>query len=364
MLYSFRDPRTVHRLADKIKELSKGTTFRLMHVCGTHEQSISRWGLRDILPKNLEIVAGPGCPVCCTPLSDIDLSIELASKGYIITTFGDMFGVPGTKTSLAEIRAKGKDVRIVYSIQDAVNLAKENKGRQVVHCAIGFETTAPSTAIIILNTPPSNFSIICSHKLIPPAMEALLIGKECRIDGFIAPGHVSTIIGSKPYEPLAKIYKKPIVIAGFEPIDILYGIFLILKQFKDGRQNVEIEYRRSVAPKGNPLAIKLLRSVFDICGSNWRGLGFIPKSGLQLKKKFEKFDAEKLFSFKRATGNACLPVRQGHRATKCRCGDILKGLISPLDCPLFSKTCKPDNPIGPCMVSSEGACNAYYKYRK
>ena len=357
MLYSFRDPRIIHRLTDKIKELSKGTTFRLMHVCGTHEQSISRWGLRDILPKNLEIVAGPGCPVCCTPLSDVDLSIELASKGYIITTFGDMFGVPGTKTSLAEIRAKGRDVRIVYSIQDAVNLAKENKGRQVIHCAIGFETTAPSTAIIILNTPPSNFSIICSHKLIPPAMEALLIAKECRIDGFIAPGHVSTIIGSKPYEPLAKIYKKPIVIAGFEPVDIFYGIFLILKQLKKRKSNVEIEYSRSVTVQGNPLAIRMLNKVFEICDTKWRGLGIIPNSGLQLKKKFEKYDAIKKFNLK--------IKKSSYREKKgCICDRILKGLKTPLDCPLFSRACTPDNPVGPCMVSSEGACNAYFKYKK
>lgn len=355
MLASFRNPKIIRRLANKIRDLSKGTSFRLMHVCGTHEQAISRWGLRDILPKNLEVVAGPGCPVCCTPSSDIGLSIELALKGCIITTFGDMFRVPGSKISLAEIKAEGKDVMIVYSIQDAVNLAKEYKNRQIVHCAIGFETTAPSTAIVILNNPPSNFSIICSHKLIPPAMEALLIDKECKIDGFIAPGHVSTVIGSKPYEPLAKIYRKPIVIAGFEPVDILYGILLLLKQLKEKRVDVEIEYRRSVVLQGNPSAIKLLKRVFDVCDSNWRGLGAIPNSGLQLRKRFEKYDAIKKFNLK-------IKKSVNKERKDCICDKILKGLKTPLDCPLFSRGCSPDIPIGPCMVSSEGTCNAYYKY--
>ena len=234
MLYFLRDPRIIHRLGKRIRDLAKGTAFRLMHVCGTHEQGISRWGLRDVLPENLEVVAGPGCPVCCTPASDIDFCIELALRDCIITTFGDMFRVPGSKACLAEIKAEGRDVRIVYSIQDAINLAKKHKNRQIVHCAIGFETTAPSTAIMISDSPPSNFSVVCSHRLIPPAMEALLIDKECRIDGFIAPGHVSTIIGSRPYEPLAKKYKKPIVIAGFEPVDILYSIFRYPRRYKSG----------------------------------------------------------------------------------------------------------------------------------
>lgn len=356
MLYSFRNPKIIRRLSSRIGDLAKGTAFRLMHVCGTHEQAINHWGLRDILPKNLEIVAGPGCPVCCTPVSDIDLCIELA-RDCIITTFGDMFRVPGSSFSLAEINGQGKEVRIVYSIQDAVNLARKYRHRQIVHCAIGFETTAPSTAIIISDSPPSNFSVVCSHKLIPPAMQALLAGKECRIDGFIAPGHVSTIIGPKPYEALARRYKKPIVIAGFEPLDILYGIFLVLKQLKQKSNDVEIGYRRGVTARGNPRANQLLKRVFDVCNSEWRGLGPIPSSGLKLKKRFEKFDAIKKFNLKIKS-----PLKAGK--TGCICDKILKGLSIPTACRLFAKTCSPGTPYGPCMVSSEGTCNAYYRYKK
>ncbi|PIW33167.1 MAG: hydrogenase formation protein HypD [bacterium (Candidatus Ratteibacteria) CG15_BIG_FIL_POST_REV_8_21_14_020_41_12] len=350
----FRDEKIAQKLAERIKRLSDGEHFKLMHVCGTHEQVIVQFGLRDLLPQNLEVISGPGCPVCCTPNSEIDLAIELALKGHLITTFGDMLRVPGSKSSLTKVRVLGGKVKVVYSIQDAIELSKEKKDLEIVHCAIGFETTAPSTAVVILNDAPSNFSIICSHRLIPPAMEALLISGECKIDGFIAPGHVSTIIGSEPYRKMAKEYNRPIVITGFEPIDILYGIFLLLKQIKEKRNNVEIEYTRAVKPEGNLMAIKKMEEVFEICDSNWRGLGNIPKSGLRLKKKFENHDAERKFNLRIEKSSDILPG--------CICDKILKGLNYPPDCPSFGTRCTPEDPLGACMVSSEGTCSTYFKY--
>lgn len=356
MFDPFKDQNLAQKLAERIKKLSNGRNLKLMHVCGTHEQVIAQFGLRDLLPQNLEVVSGPGCPVCCTPTSEIDIAIKLALKGYLITTFGDMLRVPGSKSSLAKIRAEGGKVKVVYSIQDAIELSKEFRDLEVIHCAIGFETTAPSTAVVILNNAPLNFSIICSHRLIPPAMEALLISGECKIDGFIAPGHVSTIIGSKPYREIATRYNRPIVIAGFEPIDILYGIFLILRQIREKRSGVEIEYTRAVRPEGNLVAIKKMEDVFEICDSNWRGLGNIPKSGLRLKEKFENFMAEKKFNIRIEESPRLLPG--------CICDKILKGLSYPTDCPSFRTRCTPENPIGACMVSSEGTCAAFYKYEK
>ncbi|MBL7084650.1 MAG: hydrogenase formation protein HypD [Candidatus Omnitrophica bacterium] len=356
MFDAFGDKKIAKKLAKGIRKLSNGKHFKLMHVCGTHEQVIAQFGLRDLLPQNLEVISGPGCPVCCTPSSEIDLAIELVLRGHLITTFGDMLRVPGSRNSLAKLRAEGRKVKVVYSIQDAIELSKENKNLEVIHCAIGFETTAPSTAAVILNNPPSNFSIICSHRLIPPAMEALLISGECEIDGFIAPGHVSTIIGSKPYRKIAKEYNRPIVITGFEPIDILYGIFLAMRQIKKKRNRVEIEYTRAVRPEGNLLAIKKMEDVFEICDSDWRGLGNIPKSGLSLKEKFRNYDAGEKFDIRIEESSTNL--------AGCICDKILKGLRNPTDCPSFRTRCTPENPIGPCMVSSEGTCSAFYKYER
>ncbi|MFH1202451.1 MAG: hydrogenase formation protein HypD [Candidatus Omnitrophota bacterium] len=356
MFEFLRDKKITQKLIDKIALMSRGRHFKLMHVCGTHEQVIAQFGLRELLPDNLEIVSGPGCPVCCTPAFEIDWAIELAQRGCLITTFGDMLRVRGKTTSLLEARSKGAKIKVVYSISDALKIADNNPAQEVVHCAIGFETTAPTTALVLLNKAPRNFSIICSHKLIPPAMQALLEDKEVRIDGFIAPGHVSTIIGSKPYESIATKYKKPVVISGFEPVDILTSIWLVLKQIKDNKFSSQIEYRWAVRPNGNPRAIKAIKKVFDISDVYWRGLGKIPGSGLKLKKRFKKFDAVRKFSL-REKNIFDIPKM-------CICDKILKGISYPDECGLFKNTCKPENPIGPCMVSSEGSCNIYYHYGK
>lgn len=354
MLEHLRDKNLARKLADKIKELAR-SHLKIMHVCGTHEQVMASSGLRDLLPENIEVIQGPGCPVCVTPASEIDLAVELASRGNIVTTFGDMFKVPGSVRSLADSRADGGQVKVVYSISDAINLARESPDREVIHCAIGFETTAPTTAMVILDNPPINFSIISSHRLIPPAMEALLANGECKIDGFLAPGHVSTIIGSEPYEELASKYSRPIVIAGFEPVDVLYAIWMVLRQIAEGRAEVEIEYTRAVRPEGNPLAIEKMWDSFEISEANWRGLGSIPQSGLRLKGEFERFDAIKRFDIQIEDS---VDIQPG-----CSCDQILKGLKYPWQCALFKTRCRPESPVGPCMVSTEGSCAIYYKYQ-
>lgn len=354
MLEYLRDKNIARKLADKIKELVRGH-LKLMHVCGTHEQVIASSGLRGLLPENIEVIQGPGCPVCVTPASEIDLAVELASRGNIVTTFGDMLKVPGSERSLADSRADGSQVKVVYSISDAINLARKSPDKEVIHCAIGFETTAPSTAVVILDSPPQNFSIISSHRLIPPAMEALLASGECKIDGFLAPGHVSTVIGAEPYNELARKYNRPIVIAGFEPVDVLYAILMILKQIRDARAEVEIEYTRAVRPEGNPVAIEKMWEAFELSDSSWRGLGNIPNSGLKLKSRFEGYDAIKRFGME---PKASVDIRPG-----CSCGEILKGLKYPWQCGLFKIQCTPDSPIGPCMVSTEGSCAIWYKYQ-
>ena len=355
MFKFLRDKEITAKLIRQIHSVSKGSYFKIMHVCGTHEQAIAQFGLRELLPKNLEVVSGPGCPVCCTPAFEIDYGIELAQKGNLITTFGDMLRVRGSNSSLLEVRAKGAKVKIVYSISDAIKIAQENPRLEVTHCAIGFETTAPTTASVLLNSAPSNFSLICSHRLIPPAMKALLDDKAIRIDGFLAPGHVSTIIGSAPYEELTAKYKKPIVICGFEPVDILLSLFFILRQIKNRKFKTEIEYRWVVKPNGNPKAKQAMEKVFDVCNSYWRGLGKIPHSGLKVKNRFQRFDAIKKFSLR--------PKIIFDIPKNCICDKILKGINYPDECRLFAKECIPDNAIGPCMVSSEGACSIYYRYR-
>ena len=325
-----------------------------MHVCGTHEQTITKNGLRALLPRNVEVVPGPGCPVCITPRAEIDKAIGLSRTGAIITTYGDMLRVPGSASSLAKEKALGGDIRIIYSPFEAVGIAKRKPDKNIVFLGIGFETTAPMTAQVLIKEPPENFSVLCSHRVVPPAMDFLLKGGY-RIDGFIDPGHVSTIIGVPPYIPLSEKYQIPQVISGFEPLDVLMSVFMILRQLGNNTAIVENEYWRVVKPEGNPAARQLMRDVFEPCSKEWRGLPVIPDASLKLKSEFSGYDAEKRFDIEPVESDSC--------GMDCPlCGNILKGLSNPVDCELFGKLCTPDNPVGACMVSSEGTCNIAYRY--
>ena len=336
-----------------IKEINK--PIKLMHVCGTHEHTISKYGLRSLLPKEVEILSGPGCPVCVCPAADIDKVIELGkNKDVIITTFGDMMRVPASNVSLAEIKAKGADIRVVYSPNDAVKIAKTNPSKQVVFFAIGFETTAPLTGYEINSEPPQNFSVICAHKLIPAALELLIGIDRLKIDGFISPGHVSAIIGIKPYKLFSDAYRVPNVVAGFEPNDVLLAILMLLKQIKDKKSETQNEYSRVVKPEGNVVAQKIISEIFEPVSSPWRGIGRILDGGLVIKQKYEKYDADKKFDVK--VGKS-LDIPPG-----CSCHLIMTGKLYPYECKLFRTKCTPLNPIGPCMVSMEGTCSIYYQY--
>jgi len=352
----FRDRGLAAQIVRRIREFKPARKIKLMHICGSHEVTITRYGLRSLLPNWIEVISGPGCPVCVTNAAEIDEAIELARLGHLITTFGDLFRVPGTHTSLADVKTDGADVRIVYGATDAVEVARRNPEREVVHVAIGFETTAPAIASELLRAPPSNFSLLVCHRLIPPAMEFLLASGEVALDGFLCPGHVSTIIGSKPYEPISTKYKVPQVIAGFEPIDVLLGIWMLLRQIEDGRHEVEIEYTRSVRPEGNVIAREKMGQVFKVIDKTWRGFPTIPASAFKLRSNFEHYDAHKKFDIHI---EGTVDVARG-----CRCGEILRGLVYPHECPLFGKACTPLKPIGPCMVSSEGTCNIVFKFGK
>lgn len=355
LLEKFRDRGLATRILRKIRELSPNRKVRFMHVCGSHELTITKFGLRSLFPDWLEVISGPGCPVCVTNVAEIDEAIELAKQGHLITTFGDMFQVPGTQTSLAGAKTDGADVRIVYGAADAVETARRNPEREVIHAAVGFETTAPTTASELLREPPENFSLLVCHRLIPPAMEFLLASGDAALDGFICPGHVSTIIGSRPYEPLSKRYRVPQVIAGFEPIDVLLGVWMLLKQLREGKGEVEIEYTRSVRSEGNVVAQEKMREVFKIVDKRWRGFPVIPKSALQLRHEFKEYDARTKFDVHVES--------MADFAKGCRCGEVLRGLIHPCECPLFNKACTPEHPVGPCAVTTEGACNIAMKHK-
>jgi hydrogenase expression/formation protein HypD len=350
----FRDKGLAARIAQRIADFNPSRKVKIMHVCGSHEATVTKYGLRSLLPDWLEIIGGPGCPVCVTSAKEIDEAIELAKRGYIITTFGDMFKVPGTQTSLAEAKTDGADVQIVYSLTDAVEIARRNPGREVVHIAIGFETTAPTTAAEVLREPPKNFSLLVCHRLIPPVMELLLGIGDLQIDGFIAPGHVSTIIGMKPYEIFPNAYRMPVIVAGFEPLDVLYALLMLVKQVKEGDARLENEYTRSVTWEGNLKAQGLISEVFDVVEGHWRGIGRIPSSSLKLKENFSKYDAREKYDIEVGQSRDLLPG--------CSCHLVMIGKIYPEECPLFAKACNPQSPKGPCMVSSEGACNITFKY--
>ncbi|MHA2399709.1 MAG: hydrogenase formation protein HypD [Promethearchaeota archaeon] len=329
--------------------------IKFMHVCGTHEHTISKYGLRTLLPKEIEILSGPGCPVCICPAADIDKAVELGKRdNTIITTFGDMIRVPATNISLAELKAKGADVRIIYSPHDAITIAEENPNKEVIFFAIGFETTAPLIGYEIQAGPPSNFSVICAHKLIPAALELLMSQSQLRIDGFISPGHVSTIIGMKPYEIFAQGYKIPNVISGFEPNDVLLTIFMLLSQMKNKKYDTLNEYSRVVKPEGNVIAQKIIEDVFSSVSSPWRGIGRVYDGGLVINEKYREFDADKKFDIKIEKSQDIPPG--------CSCHLVMVGKLYPYECELFREECTPISPIGPCMVSQEGTCSIYFKY--
>lgn len=336
-----------------------GRPLKLMEVCGTHTVEIFRNGIRDVIPGSITLLSGPGCPVCVTPVTDVDAVITIARRnGVIVATFGDMMRVPGGTESMLEARSNGADIRVLYSPMDALTLAEQERDREVVFFATGFETTSPLIAGTIEQAERMslrNFSVYVSHKLVPPALKALLDSSDVQVDGFILPGHVSTIIGRKPYEFIAEQYKKPSVITGFEGREIVEGILMLVRQIAQKRTSVEIQYRTAVRDGGNPRALALLHEYFKPVDAYWRGIGVIPKSGLKLRDQYSFFDADRKFT---------PPASNASEPALCSCGDILRGVKIPPECPLFGAGCTPDAPVGPCMVSTEGSCAAYYKYGK
>ncbi len=350
----FRDPETAREIAKKIQDVTpKKGQVKICHVCGTHEWTITHFGLRSLLPQNVEVIAGPGCPVCIVPAAEIDEAVQLAKQGKVITCFGDVLRVPGSESSLLDVKATGADVRIVYALSDAIEMAKKEPQKEFVFSAVGFETTAPITAVEALGDLPKNFSFLVSHRLIPPAMELLLGVEGLQIDGFIAPGHVSAIIGLKPYELFTKVYCMPTVVAGFEPNDVLMSIYMILKQLSTSDAVLENEYSRVVKPEGNKKAIKVMHKAFTVTSGNWRGIGRLDNSALQLKDSLAEFDARKKYGIKQTHGKDIHPG--------CQCHQVIVGKIKPDQCPLFLKACTPAKPVGACMVSSEGTCRVWAK---
>jgi hydrogenase expression/formation protein HypD len=352
----FRDPELGRKLLDRIHQCSHQPT-RLMEFCGGHTVAIFKHGLRQLLPANIEMLSGPGCPVCVTASADLDRAIALARlPDVIITSFGDMVRVPGSYSSLQRAKADGADVRIVYSVQDALAIARDNPGKAVIFIGIGFETTAPTIAASILQAEAekiNNYYLLSLHKICPPIMKALLDLGEVRINGIICPGHVSSIIGSHPYQFIPDDYHIACAVSGFEPLDILLTIDMLVNQIETGQPRVEIAYRRGVKPEGNTQAIRLMETVFEVSDANWRGLGLVPASGLRLKSQYEKYDAGKIFD---------VDPGPTHEPKGCLCGSILRGISTPRDCRLFRNTCTPEHPVGPCMVSAEGSCATYYHY--
>ncbi|KTD61767.1 hydrogenase formation protein HypD [Legionella spiritensis] len=361
----FRDEQLAQALTNAIANTVRSDrTYRLMEFCGGHTHTIHRYGLPGLLPDNVKMIHGPGCPVCVLPVSRIDKAIALAKQSDIILcSYGDMLRVPGSgQQSLLQAKAAGADVRMVYCVDDALNLARKNPDREVVFFAIGFETTTPPTAHAIKEAERlqlANFSVFCNHVLTPVAMESLLQTQQketgsVQLDGFVGPAHVSIVIGSKAYESVSQKYRKPIVISGFEPLDVLHAILMLIQQINEQRCDIEIQYTRAVSREGNTRSQALMGDVLELRPSfEWRGLGFIPESALQIKSKYERYDAEKRFS---------LPDTTGVEHKRCDCGAILRGLKQPTDCSLFATVCTPENPLGACMVSSEGACAAVYAY--
>lgn len=348
----------IKTLLGQIEELSAGKTFKFMEVCGGHTHTIYKHGIEDILPANIDLIHGPGCPVCVIPMGRIDDAIAIAKEPNVIfTTYGDMMRVPGSNGSLLDARANGADVRFIYSPLDALKVARENSDKEVVFFAIGFETTTPSTCLTLLRAQKDNlrnFSIFCNHVTIVPALKAILDSPDLRLDGFIGPGHVSTIIGTRPYQFVIENYEKPMVVSGFEPLDIVQSVYMLLKQYAEGRCEIENQYGRVVREEGNLKGFEVIKQTMELRPYfEWRGLGFINQSALKLREEFAQFDAEKRYS---------VPGVRVADPKACQCGEVLKGVIKPWECRVFGTSCTPETPIGTCMVSSEGACAAYYNY--
>ena len=352
----YRDPETAKKLLERIRQRSH-KPIKLMEFCGGHTVAIFKHGLRQLLPPHIQMLSGPGCPVCVTAAPDLDKAIALGKlPGVIITSFGDMVRVPGSRSSLQQAKAAGADVRVVYSAQDAIAIARDNPDKSVVFIGIGFETTAPTIAASILQAEQEklkNYYVLSLHKVCPPIMKAILDLGEVKLDGIICPGHFSAISGSRPYQFIADDYHIACAVSGFEPVDILLAVDMLVEQIESGRPQVEIAYRRGVKPEGNTTALRLMDTVFEIGSANWRGIGVVPSSGLQIKKQYEKFDAKTHFDIK---------ISPAHEPKGCICGAVLRGVSTPQECKLFRVTCTPEHPVGPCMVSNEGSCAAYFQY--
>jgi hydrogenase expression/formation protein HypD len=354
----YRDGKSVKQFADSIAAITT-RPWAIMEICGGQTHAIMRFGLDQLLPKNVTLIHGPGCPVCVTPVHMIDKAIAIAARPDVIfCSFGDMLRVPGSERDLLSVKAAGGDVRMVYSPLDALKLAKDNPQKQVVFFAVGFETTAPANAMSVFQAKQqsiANFSLLVAHVLVPPAMEALLSSPQCRVQAFLAAGHVCTIMGCHEYEPIARKYRAPIVVTGFEPLDIMHGIYLCVRQLEEGRAEVENQYTRAVRQNGNPMAQKLIADVFRVIPQKWRGLGEIPLSGMGLSEAYAAFDAERRFDVR---------VHAAPESPDCIAGLILQGIKKPHECPVFGTRCTPEKPLGAPMVSSEGACAAYHRYRR
>jgi len=354
----YRDGAAARRCAEAIGRVTT-RPWTIMEVCGGQTHAIVKFGVDALLPPGITLVHGPGCPVCVTSVQMLDKAIEIASRpGVIFCSFGDMLRVPGSSRDLLSVKAAGGDVRIVYSPLDAVKLAREHPGREVVFFAVGFETTAPANALAAVQARAlglANFSMLVAHVLVPPAMEAILASPASRVQGFLAAGHVCTVMGTSEYEPIARRYRVPIVVTGFEPVDILQGLLLCIRQLEAGRAEVENQYARAVRPEGNPAALRLMRQVFRVRSRTWRGIGEIPQSGLGLAEEYAALDAELRFG---------VTTRVAAESPECRSGLVLQGVLKPPDCPAFGTRCTPERPLGATMVSSEGACAAYYRYRR
>ncbi len=357
----FRNGDAGRYLADSINTIAKelkGKTIHVMEVCGSHTMSISRYGIRNVLPDNIKLLSGPGCPVCVTDTGYIDAAVELADRGIIVATFGDMIRVPGSKESLADARGRGGNIKVCYSPAMALDIAAQNPQEEVVFLAIGFETTmAPVTTLIpqAIQRKIKNISLLSAFKLVPPALDALIFDDDVNVDAFICPAHVSAIIGSEVYRPYVEQSGVSCVVCGFEPLDILYGIENIATQFVNNRIELVNQYSRVVRPHGNRAALKLFSDYLTPVDASWRGMGVIPKSGMRIAEKFKEYDAAIRFN---------ISIKTGEVSKGCLCGDVLKAKIVPTQCPQFGKSCTPSNPVGPCMVSSEGSCAAYYKYER
>lgn len=354
-LSEYRNFEATRKVLDEIHKITT-REWNIMEICGGQTHSLVKNGILELLPEKIRMIHGPGCPVCVTPLNLIDKAIELLEQGVIVCSFGDMIRVPGSKKSLLEAKAIGGDLRILYSPIEAVSIAKENKDKEVVFFAVGFETTAPANALSVLHAEKEgieNYSILASHVLVPPAMEAILDDELCSIDAFLAAGHVCAIMGIQEYEPLVNKYKIPIIITGFEPLDLVQGIYMAVKQLENGKCELENQYARVVKKEGNKAAKEVINKVFEVGAREWRGIGEIPNSGYIIKDAYKKYDAELKFNISK------IKVPEN---SKCIAGEILRGIKKPHECSEFGKMCKPSKPLGAPMVSSEGACAAYYHF--